>query len=101
MAPPVPDLTHLSNPLAVPEQLAESASYWDVVDRDLERSIQVAGAQLTQAAGILLRLSQDIIAQAIVIFTRYWIGNNGGSMRSDSVKVIIIRGIRCAKDRQT
>jgi hypothetical protein len=80
-------LQHLSNALATPEQLSSSSSAIDGVTPDLETSLRFAGAQLTQAAGILLRLSQDIIAQAIVTFTRFWIGPEGGSMRIYSVKV--------------
>lgn len=91
MAPPTSELENLSNPLATPEQLSSSSSFIDGVAPDLEASTRFAGAQLTQAAGILLRLSQDIIAQAIVTFTRFWAGPEGGSLRIYSVKVI-----RCA-----
>jgi hypothetical protein len=88
MAPPAAAvLQHLSNALATPEQLSSSSSSIDGVTPDLEASLRFAGAQLTHAAGILLRLSQDIIAQAIVTFTRFWIGPEGGSMRIYSVKV--------------
>ncbi|GAQ09324.1 cyclin-L2 [Aspergillus lentulus] len=87
MAPPAAAvLQHLSNALATPEQLSSSSSSIDGVTPDLEASLRFAGAQLTHAAGILLRLSQDIIAQAIVTFTRFWIGPEGGSMRIYSVK---------------
>ncbi|KAA8641860.1 hypothetical protein EYZ11_003094 [Aspergillus tanneri] len=87
MAPPATEgLKFLSNALATPEQLSSSSSSIDGVPPDLEASIRFAGAQLTQAAGILLRLSQDIIAQAIVTFTRFWIGPEGGSLRLYSVK---------------
>ena len=80
-------LTQLSNALATPEQLSNSSSSIDGVPTDLETSIRCAGAQLTQAAGVLLRLSQDIIAQAIVTFTRFWLGADGGSLLIYSVKV--------------
>lgn len=80
-------LKHLSNALATPDQLSNSSSSIDNVPSDLETSIRCAGAQLTQAAGILLHLSQDIIAQAIVMFTRFWLGADGGSLRIYSVKV--------------
>lgn len=82
-----PGLKHLSNALATPDQLSNSSSAIDGVPSDLETSIRCAGAQLTQAAGVLLRLSQDIISQAIVIFTRFWLGPDGGSLRIYSVKV--------------
>lgn len=81
------ELTHLSNALATADQLTNSSSFIDGVAPDLETSIRCAGALLTQAAGILLRLSQDIIAQAIVTFTRFWTGPEGGSLRIYSVKV--------------
>jgi hypothetical protein len=82
-------LKHLSNALATPDQLSNSSSSIDGVPADLETSIRCAGAQLTQAAGVLLHLSQDIIAQAIVIFTRFWLGADGGSLRIYSAKVWI------------
>ncbi|KAK7536620.1 cyclin-like protein [Phyllosticta citricarpa] len=72
--------SHLSNPLASPAQLAQSGSQLDGLPADLEDSIRFAGARLTQLAGVLLRLPQDIIAQAIVIFARFWIGAEGGSL---------------------
>lgn len=80
-------LKHLSNALATPNQLSNSSSSIDGVPSDLETSIRCAGAQLTQAAGVLLNLSQDIIAQAIVLFTRFWLGAEGGSLRIYSAKV--------------
>lgn len=80
-------MKQLSNALATPDQLTSSSSSIDAVSPDLEASIRFAGAQLTQAAGVLLRLSQDIVAQAIVTFTRFWIGPEGGSLRIYSVKV--------------
>lgn len=76
----------LSNALATPEQLSISSSSLDGIPLELEASIRFAGAELTQAAGILLRLSQDIIAQAIVTFTRFWIGPEGGSLRIYNTK---------------
>ena len=82
-------LKHLSNALATPDQLSNSSSSIDGVPADLETSIRCAGAQLTQAAGVLLHIPQDIIAQAIVIFTRFWLGADGGSLRIYSAKVCI------------
>lgn len=95
MAASTASLMHLSNALATPEQLSTSSSSIDGVAADLEASIRFAGTQLTQAAGILLRLSQDIIAQAIVTFTRFWIGPEGGSLRIYPVKVGILAGSPC------
>lgn len=79
--------SHLSNPLATPDQLASSGSQLDGIPPDLEDSIRFAGARLTQAAGILLRLPQDIIAQAIVIFARFFQGPEGGSLMEYGAKV--------------
>lgn len=80
-------LKYLSNPLATPEQLSNSSSSLDGISQDLEASIRFAGALLTQSAGVLLRLPQDTIAQAIVTFTRFWIGSEGGSLRIYAAKV--------------
>ena len=82
-----PDVSSLSNPLATVEQLSTSSSQLDGVPPDLESSLRFAGAQLTQAAGILLRLPQEIIAQAIVIFYRFYVGSEGGSFRINALKV--------------
>ncbi|KAL3471395.1 cyclin-like protein [Aspergillus californicus] len=79
-------LKYLSNALATPEQLSSSSSALDGVPTDLETSIRFAGTQLTQTAGVLLRLPQDIIAQAIVTFSRFWLGPDGGSLRIYSAK---------------
>ncbi|KAL6718663.1 hypothetical protein ACLMJK_002897 [Lecanora helva] len=87
MAPEVDNLYSLSNPLATISQLSTSSSQLDGIPASLETSLRYAGAQLTQAAGILLRLPQDIIAQAIVTFYRFYLGSDGGSFR-----------INCAKD---
>lgn len=77
----------LANPLATAEQLSSSGSSIDGIPPDLQSSAIFLGARLTQIAGILLRLPQDTIAQAIVIFTRFWIGPDAGSLREYSVKV--------------
>ncbi|KAL4870349.1 hypothetical protein BDV12DRAFT_60649 [Aspergillus spectabilis] len=79
-------LKYLSNALATSEQLTGSSSAIDGVPPDLETSIRFAGTQLIQSAGVLLRLSQDIIAQTIVTFTRFWLGAEGGSLRIYSAK---------------
>lgn len=85
---PEPEQLHtLSNPLVTVEQLATSSSQLDGVPADLERSLRFVGAQLTQVAGILLRLPQEIIAQAIVIFYRFYVGPEGGSFKINALKV--------------
>ena len=87
MAPEAEQLSSLSNPLVTIEQLSTSSSQLDGVSAELESSLRFAGAQLTQAAGILLRLPQEIIAQAIVILYRFYIGSEGGSFRINAVTV--------------
>jgi hypothetical protein len=70
----------LANPLASAAQLEVSGSQLDGIPPDLEDSVRYAGARLTQAAGALLRLPQEVIAQAIIVFMRFWVGTEGGSM---------------------
>jgi hypothetical protein len=70
----------IANPLATVSHLETSGSLLDGIPADLEDSVRFAGARLTQAAGILLRLPQEVIAQAIVIFTRFWVGPDGASL---------------------
>lgn len=84
---PVQGLESLSNPLATLAQLSTSSSGLDEIPTELENSIRFAAALLTQAAGVLLRLPQDVIAQAIVLFTRFWLGSDGGSLAVHSAKV--------------
>ena len=74
---PIQGLDSLSNALATLAQLSTSSSSLDGVSTDLEASVRFAGSLLTQAAGVLLRLPQEVIAQAVVIFTRFWIGPEG------------------------
>ena len=81
------DLTSLSNPLATLEQLSSSSSQLDGLSAELENSVRYAGTQITQAAGILLRLPQEIIAQAMVIFIRFYTGPEGGNFLINSAKV--------------
>ena len=83
----------LANPLATIAQLEESGSRLDGVPADLEDSIRFAGARLTQAAGILLRLPQEVIAQAIVVFMRFWVGSEGGSLVELGAKVSLFTAI--------
>lgn len=80
----------LANPLATVAQLGSSGSQLDGIPPHLENSIRFAGARLTQAAGILLRLPQEVIAQAIVVFTRFWVGPEGGSLAEFGAKVSLL-----------
>jgi cyclin L len=84
---PIQGLDSLSNALATLAQLSASSSSLDGVPTDLEVSVRFAGSLLTQAAGVLLRLPQEVIAQAVVIFSRFWIGPEGGSLAIYSAKV--------------
>ncbi|KAF2024482.1 hypothetical protein EK21DRAFT_78668 [Setomelanomma holmii] len=70
----------LANPLATVAQLETSSSALDGISAVLEDSIRFAGARLTQTAGILLRLPQEVVAQAIIVFMRFWVGSEGGSL---------------------
>ena len=84
---PISSLISLSNPLATVEQLESTASQADGVSAELERSLRYHGALLTQAAGILLKLPQDIVGQAIITFARFYVGAEGGSFKKNSPKV--------------
>ena len=77
---PVTELSHLANPLVSVTQLETSASQLDGLPKDLEDSIRSESGRLLQAAGILLRLPQELIAQSIIILQRFWAGADGGSM---------------------
>ena len=68
-------MSHLSNPLATADQLYARNSA-DSLPIELQDSIRFYTARLTQAAGILLRLPQDITAQANVLLFRYWLVDN-------------------------
>jgi hypothetical protein len=65
-------MSHLSNPLATAEQLRQKALV-NSLPAEIQDSIRFYTARLTQAAGILLRLPQDITAQANVLLYRYWL----------------------------
>lgn len=84
---PITELSHLLNPLATPAQLETSSSQLDGIPKDLEDSVRFETSRLIQAAGILLHLPQEIIAQAIVILQRFWLGPDGGSMLDSDSKV--------------
>ena len=90
----IEQLSHLANPLAASTQLETSASQLDGVPGDLEDSIRFETARLLQAAGILLHLPQELIAQSIIIVYRFWAGADGGSLLEHDSKVGI-RYITC------
>lgn len=70
---PISTLDYLSNALVTSQQLSElrdgSSLYWT----QEAQSIRFVQAQMTQAAGVLLRLPQEVIATAIVILQRFWL----------------------------
>lgn len=86
---PIPEAFHLLNPLATSLQLDVSASQLDGVPKDIEDSVRFETARLIQAAGILLRLPQEIIVQAIVVLHRFWTGPDGGSLLEHDSKVCL------------
>lgn len=81
--------SHLLNPIATSAQLETSASRLDGVAKDIEDSVRFETSRMLQAAGILLRLPQELIAQAIVILQRYWTGPDGGSVLDYNPKVCL------------
>lgn len=84
---PITELSHLLNPLATPAQLETSSSQLDGVPKEVEDSVRFETSRLIQAAGILLHLPQELIAQSIVILQRYLLGPEGGSMLDHDSKV--------------
>ena len=65
-------MKHMTNPLASVEQLYQRKQL-DTLPQDLQDVIFFTTQNLTQAAGILLRLPQAVTAQANVILARYWL----------------------------
>ena len=80
-------LSSLYNPLVTVSQLTTSSSSLDNIPAELENSMRYAGQKLIQAAGILLRLPRDTIVKAIITFTRYYVGSEGGSFAEGEFKV--------------
>jgi hypothetical protein len=101
MAVDIETTSHLVNALARPDQVAHSNSQQNGVSADLERSMLFAGARITQTAGILLRLPQDIVAQAVVVFQRFWIGDEGGNLHEFDVQVGLLFADKFFKCRLT
>lgn len=65
-------MSHLTNPLATVQQLYASSANLKCPSESQE-IIRYQTARLTSAAGILLRLPQEVAAQAIVLLQRYWL----------------------------
>ncbi|THW64136.1 hypothetical protein D6C98_08104 [Aureobasidium pullulans] len=90
---PVIGLSHITNPLATPYQLQNTASQLDRIPGDLEVSIKFEGSRLIQAAGVLLHLPQELIAEAIIIYARFWLGPEGGSLAEYHAKDVIAASV--------
>ncbi|THY01830.1 hypothetical protein D6D03_05492 [Aureobasidium pullulans] len=90
---PVIGLSHITNPLATPYQLQNTASQLDRIPGDLEVSIRFEGSRLIQAAGVLLHLPQELIAEAIIIYARFWLGPEGGSLAEYHAKDAIAASV--------
>ena len=82
---PTRSLDTILNPLVDVEHLQHTISYHDGISAALELSLRYQTALLTQSAGILLKLPQETIAQAIVIQQRFYVG--GGSYKRHSLQV--------------
>ncbi|KAL9616803.1 MAG: hypothetical protein Q9160_008366 [Pyrenula sp. 1 TL-2023] len=81
---PISTIDNLCNPLAKPQQIVDLRDSDAVKQPGNGDSVRFAQAQLTQAAGVLLRLPQEVIAQAIVLTTRFSL--NGGWSENVSTK---------------
>ncbi|KAJ2040852.1 hypothetical protein H4S03_000760 [Coemansia sp. S3946] len=62
----------LRNPLLTPEQIAQSPSQRQGMSQALELDMRVYGCHLIEAAGIVLRVPQVVMASAQVLFQRFY-----------------------------
>lgn len=88
---PVSAVERLSNPLISSKQLLNFKS----LESEEDQSLRFAQYQLTSAAGILLRLSQEVIAQSIVLLQRFLVASipeerEGFSAKTFSAAVIFL-----------
>lgn len=65
-------MSHMTNPLATPDQLFQRRSF-GALPIELQDTIFFATQCLTQSAGVLLQLPQSVTAQANVLLARYWL----------------------------
>ncbi|KAL9112882.1 MAG: hypothetical protein Q9227_002959 [Pyrenula ochraceoflavens] len=70
---PIAALDRIANPLATPEQIIDLRDSDAVNSLEKADSVRFVQSQLTQAAGVLLRIPQEIISQAIILITRFWL----------------------------
>lgn len=76
-----------NNRLATPAHLEVTGLLLDGIPTALEGSIRFVGCKLIQQAGVLLRLRQDVIARAIIVFSKFWLGQHGGSLQHHGIAV--------------
>lgn len=79
---PIPAPEHLTNALVTPQQLLDLQNR----EGDDDQSLRFALAQLTSAAGILLRLPQEVIAQATVLLLRFLLSSRAEDREGFSAK---------------
>jgi cyclin L len=88
---PLTNLELVTNPLVDAEQLHS------LQDDDQSRtgnglSLRYAQRILTQAAGVLLRLPQEVIATSLVLLQRFWIEGHGQGHPVADLKVKMTLG---------
>jgi hypothetical protein len=76
--------TALDNFYLTEEQLENSPSRKDGIDRDTEATLRVYGTELIQEAGILLKYAQAVMATGQVLFHRFYCKR---SMKEFNVRV--------------
>ncbi|OQU97414.1 hypothetical protein CLAIMM_03346 [Cladophialophora immunda] len=79
---PIPALEHVSNALVTSSQLLKLKN----VEDDESLTVWFAHFQLTSAAGILLRLMQEVTAHAIVLLQRFLVSSTPDNRRNFSPK---------------
>lgn len=89
---PITSLEHLANPLVTAEQL------YSLQDDDGSRaengqSLRFTQALLSQAAGVLLRLPQEVIATSLVLLQRFWSECHGQGHATADLKVYKTLGV--------
>ena len=87
MAPISSDLSAITNSLVLPSQMIALKHYDESNYPGTANTIHYAQAELTQSAGILLRLPQEVIAQAIVLLQRFTVMNASTDASEISAKV--------------
>ncbi|EXJ62392.1 hypothetical protein A1O7_02827 [Cladophialophora yegresii CBS 114405] len=89
---PVSAIEYLTNPLVTADQLIKLKT----LDDEDAPSIRFAQFQLTSAAGILLQLSQEVIAHAIILLQRFLVSSRPGDREGFSHKAYTAASIHLA-----